>query len=390
MPKRVGMEVSAAIAEAVTVCDCDVVAAYPITPQTHIVEMISEKVADGELDAEFVCVESEHSALSACVGSAASGARTFTATAGQGLELMHEVVYIASSMRMPIVMAVTNRALSAPLSVWGDHSDVMAVRDTGWIQVFCENGQETYDLMIWAFRVAEDPDVLLPVMVHLDGFHLSHMVEPIEIFERDEVKKFLPPYKYPLPLDPRRPVTMGAFGPPDIYTETRKALDVAVMNSKKTILKTWDEFAEFSGRRYRPVETFAMDGAETALLTMGSYSETASLAVEKLRARGEKVGQIRIRLWRPFPYDELFAALKGVKTLIVFDRSIMLGGQGGPVANDIRAAMYGRRDLKIVSFIGGLGGRSVSPEGFEEIIRRGTAQADSGVIANYEMIGVRE
>lgn len=390
MPKRVGMEVSAAIAEAVTVCDCDVVAAYPITPQTHIVEMISEKVADGELDAEFVCVESEHSALSACVGSAASGARTFTATAGQGLELMHEVVYIASSMRMPIVMAVTNRALSAPLSVWGDHSDVMAVRDTGWIQVFCENGQETYDLTIWAFRVAEDPEVLLPVMVHLDGFHLSHMVEPIEVFERDEVKKFLPPYKYPLPLDPRRPVTMGAFGPPDIYTETRKALDVAVMNSKKMILKTWDEFAEFSGRRYRPVETFAMDGAETALLTMGSYSETASLAVEKLRAAGEKVGQIRIRLWRPFPYDELFAALKGVKTLIVFDRSIMLGGQGGPVANDIRAAMYGRRDLKIVSYIGGLGGRSVSPEGFEEIIRRGTAQADSGVIANYEMIGVRE
>lgn len=391
MAKRVGMEVSVAVSEAVVACDCDVIAAYPITPQTHIVEDIAERVANGELDGEYVCVESEHSAMSACLGSSAAGARTFTATAGQGLELMHEVVYIASSMRLPIVMAVANRALSAPLSVWGDHSDVMAVRDTGWIQVFCENGQEAFDLTVWAFRVAEDPEVLLPVMVHLDGFQLTHMVEPIEILSREEVAKFLPPNKYPLPLHPSKPVTMGAFGPPEIYTETRKALDVAITNAKKNIIETWDEFAEHFGRKYNPVEKFMMDGAETALLTMGSYSETASLAVEKLRAAGQKVGQLRLRLWRPFPFDELRAALKGVKTLIVFDRSVSLGGQGGPVCGEIRGAMHGfRDDLKIVSFIGGLGGRSVSPENFEEMIRRGMEKAArGGEPEQFEMIGVR-
>ncbi|MDD2731168.1 MAG: pyruvate ferredoxin oxidoreductase, partial [Candidatus Portnoybacteria bacterium] len=186
MGKRIGIEVSLAVSEAVKLCDADVVSAYPITPQTHIVEHLSELIADGELDAEFICVESEHSAMSACLGSAATGARTFTATAGQGLELMHEAVYLASSMRLPMVMAVANRALSAPLSVWGDHSDVMAVRDTGWIQIFCEDGQEAFDHIIWAFRVSEDRRILFPVMVHLDGFHLTHVVEPIYIEDKEK------------------------------------------------------------------------------------------------------------------------------------------------------------------------------------------------------------
>src|SRR5512137_2464784 len=202
VPKRVGMEVSIAVAEAVGLCDADVVAAYPITPQTHIVEHLAELVANGELDAEYIPVESEHSAMSACLGSSATGARTFTATAGQGLELMHEVLYVASSMRLPIVMAVANRALSAPLSVWGDHSDVMAVRDTGWIQIFVENGQEAVDNTLCAFRIAEDHRVLLPVMVHIDGFHLSHMVEPVLFPSQSEVNEFLPANNYPLPLNP--------------------------------------------------------------------------------------------------------------------------------------------------------------------------------------------
>lgn len=392
MPKRVGIEVSIAVAEAVTACDCDVIAAYPITPQTHIVESISEKVAEGELDAEYICVESEHSALSACLGSSAAGARTFTATAGQGLELMHEVVFVAASMRLPIVMVVANRAVSSPLSVWGDHSDVMAVRDTGWIQVFAENGQEAFDLTVWAFRVAEDPEVLLPVMVHLDGFHLTHMVEPMEIMDKEEVSKFLPPLDYKFKLDPRKPVTMGAFGPPDIYMETRRALDQAIIDSKKTILKAWDEFDNCYGKKYKPIETFMMDGAETALLTMGSYSETASLAVENMRAEGVNVGQVRIRLWRPFPVDELRDALKNVKRLIILDRSISLGGQGGPVAGEVRSIMHGcREDLHIVSYVGGLGGRSISVKGFEEIIRRGMSDSACSIgPVQYEMIGLRE
>ena len=228
MTKRVGMEVSVAIGEMVKMADVDVIAAYPITPQTHIVEHIAELVADGELDAEYVPVESEHSALSACLGSAAAGARTFTATAGQGLELMHEVLYVASGMRLPIVMTVANRALSSPLSVWGDHSDAMAVRDTGWIQIFSENGQEVIDNVICAFRIAEDKDVLLPVMLHLDGFHLSHVIEPMLFPEAEEVKSFLPPFKYPLPLHPSKPVAMGDFAPPFIFTEAKWAQEVVL------------------------------------------------------------------------------------------------------------------------------------------------------------------
>src|SRR3990172_6620675 len=214
------MEVSFAIGEAAKLADVDVVAAYPITPQTHIVEHIAELVANGELNASYIPVESEHSAMSACLGSAAVGARTFTASAGQGLELMHEVLYVASAMRLPIVMAVANRALSAPLSVWGDHSDVMAVRDTGWIQIFVENGQEAVDNTLCAFRIAEDRRVLLPTMINLDGFTLTHVIEPIIMPEEAEVKSFVPPNNFPLPLNPDKSVAMGDFAPPIIFTET--------------------------------------------------------------------------------------------------------------------------------------------------------------------------
>jgi len=242
MGKRVGIEVSLAIAEAAKLANVDVVAAYPITPQTHIVEHLAELVANGELDAQYIPVESEHSAMSACLGASAVGARTFTATAGQGLELMHEVLYVASSMRLPVVMAVANRALSAPLSVWGDHSDVMAVRDTGWIQIFVENGQEAVDNVLCAFRIAEDKRVLLPVMIHVDGFHLSHVIEPILFPEQGEVDQFLPPNQYPLPLDPSKPVTMGDFGPPIIYSEAKWAQEVNLRAAKEVILQVWNEF----------------------------------------------------------------------------------------------------------------------------------------------------
>jgi pyruvate ferredoxin oxidoreductase alpha subunit len=387
---RVGMEVSLAVSEAVKLANADVIAAYPITPQTHIVEHLADLVAQGELDAEFVPVESEHSAMSACLGSSATGARTFTATAGQGLELMHEVVYVASSMRLPIVMAVANRALSSPLSVWGDHSDVMAVRDTGWIQIFVENGQEAVDNTICAFRIAEDNRVLLPVMVHLDGFQLSHMVEPVEFPDQEEVNAFLPPYKYPFPLDPSKPVTMGSFGPPEVYTEAKWAQQINLEKSKEVILEVWKEFGEKFGRHYNPVETYRCEDCDTLLMTMGSFSETAMTAIDELKEAGKKVGLFRIRMWRPFPYDELREIVKGVKTLIVLDRAISFGLEG-PVASEIKSALYPLEARpKVVGFVGGLGGRDISPADFKNIIDRGIEIAGKGSAREFEIYGVRE
>jgi pyruvate ferredoxin oxidoreductase alpha subunit len=385
------MEASFAVAEAAKLARIEVAAAYPITPQTHIVERLSEIVADGEVDAEFICVESEHSAMSACLGSAATGARTYTATAGQGLELMHEVLYIASSSRLPIVLTVANRALSSPLSVWGDHSDAMATRDCGWIQVFITSGQEAFDQTICAFKIAEDPKVLFPIMVHMDGFHVTHVVEPIILLDQEEVDSFLPPYKYPFPLNPDKPVTMGAFGPPAIYTEAKKAQEEALIATKGTILEVWDEFGKKFGRHYSPVETFMAEDAEILLLTMGSFSQTAELAIEKMRGEGKKVGLVKLRLWRPFPFEELREALRDAQLLVVFDRCLSYGGTGGPVCGEIKAALYGEeKKPKVVSFVGGLGGRDILPDHFEQMINRGLEIAEKGQERAYEMIGVRE
>jgi pyruvate ferredoxin oxidoreductase alpha subunit len=385
------MEVSIAVAEMVKMADVDVIAVYPITPQTHIVEHLADLVADGELDAEYIPVESEHSAMSACLGSSATGARTFTATASQGLELMHEVLYVASAMRLPIVMAVANRALSAPLSIWGDHSDVMAVRDTGWIQIFNENGQEVIDNTICAFRIAENHDVLLPVMVHMDGFHLSHVIEPMLFPEEEQVKGFIPPNDYPLPLNPAKPVAMGDFAPPFIYTEARWAQEENLRKSKQAILEVWDAFAKEFGRQYKPVESYRTEDSRTLLFTMGSFSETAMTAIDNLRDEGLKIGLIRLRLWRPFPFEELRQAVKGVETLIVLDRALSAGGPGGPVCSEIRSALYNESSRpKIISFVGGLGGRDITVTGFETIVRRGMELAKTGSNKEFQIFGVRE
>ncbi len=390
MPRREGMEVSLAIGEAAMLADVDVVAAYPITPQTHIVEHLAELVADGDLNSAYIPVESEHSAMSACLGSAAVGARTFTATAGQGLELMHEVLFVAASMQLPIIMAVANRALSAPLSVWGDHSDAMASRDTGWIQIFTENGQEVFDNVLCAFRIGEDKRVLLPVMVHLDGFHLSHMIEPILIEDQDKVDKFLPRNDYPLPLDPKKPVSMGTFAPPVIYSEAKKAQEVNLAKSKDVIVEAWSEYAKIFGRQYKPVETYKAEDAKTLLLTMGSFSETAMMTIDKMRDEGQSVGLVRLRLWRPFPAKELREAVKNAETMVVFDRALSYGGQAGPVCAEVRSALYNEaKKPKVANIIGGLGGRDVTVAGFEEIINRGTALLEKGD-QEFEIYGVRE
>lgn len=389
--KRTGMEGSIAIAEAVKLSNADVVAAYPITPQTHIVERLAELVANKELDANYVPVESEHSAMSACLGSSAVGARTFTATAGQGLELMHEVLYVASAMRLPIVMVVANRALSGPLSVWGDHSDVMAVRDTGWIQYFAENVQQAFDQVLCAFKIAENPEVLTPTMVHVDGFHLSHVIEPLFLLSQDDVDKFLPPLQYPYRLDPAKPLTMGAFGAPNVYTEAKKAQEIALMQTKKYILQTWQEFGKLSKRHYLPVERYRDEDADTLLLTMGSFGENAMMAIDKLRDEGQKVGLVRIRLWRPFPLEELRAAVGNAKTLVVLDRALSLGSQLGPVCMEIRGALYPlEKKPVIVNFVGGLGGRDISESAFVNMIKRGRERAEKGMVDDLEMIEVRE
>jgi len=391
MAKGVGIEVSLAVAEAAKLANVDVVAAYPITPQTHIVEHLAELVANGELDAWYIPVESEHSAMSACLGASAVGARTFTATAGQGLELMHEVLYVASSMRLPVVMAVANRALSAPLSVWGDHSDVMAVRDTGWIQIFAENGQEAVDNILCAFRIGEDPRVLLPVMIHLDGFHLSHMIEPIVFPEPSEVDKFIPPFQHPLPLHPDKPVTMGAFAPPIIYSEAKKAQEVNLEAAREVVLQCWDEFGKTFKRYYSPVECYHSDDAKVLLLTLGSFSETAMTAIDRMREEGREVGLVRIRLWRPFPFAEIRQAVKNAEVLIVLDRALSFGGPGGPVCSEVRSALYGEdKKPKVIGFVGGLGGRDITPAGFEEIINKGIEISKRGSDREFEIFGVRE
>jgi len=391
MSRRVGLEASHAAAEAAKMANVDVIAAYPITPQTHIPERLAEMVADGELNAAYIPVESEHSAMSTCLGAAAVGARTFTATAGPGLEYMHNVLYVASAMRLPVVMTVANRALSAPLSIWGDHSDAMSVRDTGWIQVFCQNSQEAFDMTLWAFRVGEDPTILLPVMVHFDGFHLTHVTEPVILPEQEKVDRFLPNFHYPFALDPDKPMTLGAFAPPDIYSEAKVAQEMVIRKSKAVIIQVFKEFGDIFGRYYHPVEPYQTQGSKTLLLTMGSFSETAKTVIDMKKDRGESVGLINLRLWRPFPFEELRRAVKDAETLIVFDRCISFGGPGGPVSSEIRSALYSEKEKpKVVSLVGGLGGRDMSAKDFEYVIDRGREVAEKGSEELYETVGIRD
>ncbi|HDM77605.1 MAG TPA: pyruvate ferredoxin oxidoreductase [Deltaproteobacteria bacterium] len=391
MGKRVGIEVSLAVSHAVMLADVDVIAAYPITPQTHIVEHLSELVADGELDAEFIPVESEHSAMSTSVGAAAAGARTFTATSSQGLALMVEIMYIASSLRLPIVMTVANRALSGPISIWNDHADMMLARDTGWIQTVAENGQEVFDLVLHAYRVAEDPRVMLPMIVNLDGFTLSHMIEPIEFLSQEEVNKYLRPYKAPLRMDPENPITMGPVGMPEVYTEAKKAQDEALKKSKEVIIEAWKEFGNLFGRYYHPVETYKMEDAETAILIMGSLAETAMTAVDRMREKGKKVGIVHPRLFRPFPHEELVEALKNIKNLAVIDRALAYNGMGGPLSFELRSVLYDA-DLRpyLKNYIAGLGGRDVTVDDFSDIVADVESCSEKGVKPEYTIVNVRE
>jgi len=390
MAKRIGMEVAIAAAEAVALCNIDVAAVYPITPQSHIAEHLAEIVADGRIDAEFITVESEHSSISACCGASGAGARAYTATSSQGLMYMHEVLPIVSAMRLPVVMGLANRAVSGPLNIWNDHTDIMPQRDSGWISFFAENGQEVVDMSIQSFKIAEHPDVMLPIVLNIDGFQLTHMVEALEMPDQKEVNRFLPDYVPYATLHPDRPVSMGTAAMPEIFTEVLKAKDEALINSKKTIIKIWKEWKELFGREYNPVEKYKTEGAETLIMTMGSMGETASLAIDELRAEGVPAGLIKLRLWRPFPFEELKEAVKGAKRLIVTDRAISFGGPGGPVASEVRSAFYNEKDRPIISnFVIGMGGRDVTVANFKDIILKAIKMKKQD-LDKYVLYGVRE
>ena len=391
MGKRIGMEVAVAVAEAVGLCNIDMAAVYPITPQSHIAEHLSDLVADGHVDCEFVTVESEHSAMSAVIGASGTGARSYTATSSQGLMLMHELLPIASAMRLPIVMGIANRAVSGPLNILNDHSDIMPQRDAGWIALFVENAQEAVDLSIAAFKIAEHKDVMLPVSINIDGFQLTHMVEPFEMPTQEEVNEFLPPFVPHATLHPAKPVTMGAFAMSDYFTEIMKAKDEAVKASKKVVQQVLDEWGRKFGRPYKLVETYLTDDADVMMLTMGSMGETAKIAIDELRAKGVKAGLVKLRLWRPFPFEELKAVIKNAKKLIVTDRAVSFGGPGGPVFSEIKSAMYAEAQRPLIyNYIIGLGGRDVQVKEFVGMFEKVMADTGNKAADTYEFWGVRE
>jgi pyruvate ferredoxin oxidoreductase alpha subunit len=370
-----------AVAYAVKQADVDVVAAYPITPQTIIVERFSEYVANGEVETAFVCTESEHSALTACLAASLTGARTFTASASAGLALMHEMLFVTSGCRAPVVMAIANRALSAPINIHGDQSDTMAQRDSGWIQLYVENVQEVYDSVLQAFRIAEHPDVLLPAMVCLDGFQLSHSLESLNVLPDDVVKKFVRARSFPnvlthegkmapLRLDPENPMTMGPLAFPNYYFEFKRQQEEAMKNALEVIRQVHDEYAQISGRSYGDglLDRYYLEDAEIAVVCLGSTAGTVKTVVDDLRAEGVKAGLLRIRTFRPLPVEEIQKALENVKAIAVMDRSMSFGGHGGAVFHEVRHTLYdcGKHPFT-VNYIYGLGGRDTSPMQIREI-----------------------
>ena len=388
----VGLTGDEAVACAVKQSNVDIVPAYPITPQTIIVERFSKYVADGEVQTGYVCVESEHSALSACIGASLTGARVFTATASQGLALMHEMLYIASGLRCPIVMGVANRALSAPINIHGDHSDMMGSRDSGWIQIYAENAQEAYDWTIMAFKIAEHRDVQLPVSVNLDGFIISHAMEDVDTLEDEVVGKFLQTRKPVFTMDPEKPITVGALCFTDYYFEFKRQQVEAMLNAHDVMDKVCQQYKGISGREYNVLETFGLEDAEVAVICLGSTAGTAREVARKLQAQGKKVGVVKLWLYRPLPKEEITAALKHVKALAVFDRAVSFGAPYGALCSDVVSTLHMLKESpKIFNVIYGLGGRDIKPSDIELVFNQALETAKTGVVKEPTMfLGVRE
>lgn len=391
--KVVGLTGDGAAADAMMQINPDQVAAYPITPQTEIVERFAEYVANGEVQTEFVAVESEHSALSACCGGAAAGGRVMTCTSSQGLALMHEILFIASGNRLPIVMPMVNRTLSAPINIHGDHSDSMASRDASWIQLFCADAQEIYDATIMAVRIAEHPDVSLPVMVCFDGFNVSHDMERVEMLDKEEVQRFVGEYKPMINmLDTENPITIGSLVLPPFFSEHKLSMIKALEGSLKVIEEVGTEFAALSGREQKIVETYGMEDAEVAVVALSGIGGTATWTAMKLRQQGLKVGVVRPRVYRPFPGAQIAELLKNVKAVAVVEKATAPGAAAGPIFEDLATAMWEMDSRpKMVNYSTGLGGRDTSSGQFAAVFERLFDIAKGGPVGpRVSYIGVRE
>ena len=370
----------------------DVVAAFPITPSTEIPQYFSTFVSNGQVDTEFVAVESEHSAMSACIGAEAAGARAMTATSANGLSLMWEMIYIASSLRLPIVMSLVNRAVSGPLNIHNDHSDAMGVRDSGWIQLFSENNQEAYDNLIMAHRIAEHKDVLLPLMVCQDGFITSHSIENIELIEDDKVKEFVGTYKPEhYLLDDKNPMAIGPLDLQSYLFEHKRQQAEAMKNAKKVILDVAKDFEKLTGRKYGFFEEYKLDDAEIAIICMNSTAGTAKYTIDQLRKQGVKAGLLKVRVFRPFPGEEIAEALKNVKAIAVLDKADSLNAAGGALYEDVVTGLYNKQlSIPTVNYIYGIGGRDTKSDDIEKVYNDLSEIVKDGKVENhYRYLGVR-
>jgi pyruvate ferredoxin oxidoreductase alpha subunit len=400
--RLMGLNGDEAVAYALRQINPDVVSAYPITPQTIIVEKFSEYVANGEVETEFIAVESEHSALTACITAEAAGARAFTCTAANGLAFMWEMTYIAASLRLPVVMAVANRALSGPLNIHGDHSDSMGARDSGWIQLYCENSQEAYDTVIQAWRIGEHSEVQLPVMVCLDGFILSHTLENVMTLPDSVVRDFVGERVFPRArghlgegeyrLDPAQPLTMGSMDLYDFYFEHKRQQADAMEKALPVIGEVGEEYGRTSGRTYGLVDPYRLEDAEIAVVGLGSTMGTAKVVVDQLRSEGMKAGLLRIRAFRPFPAKEIVNALSHVKSVGVLDRAMSFGALGGPLFNEVRNTFFdaSRRPL-LSDYIYGLGGRDMSMNLLGKVFKMLEENRVAGKVSEpVRYVGLRE
>ena len=370
----------------------DVVAAFPITPSTEIPQYFSTFVSNGTVDTEFVAVESEHSAMSACVGAEAAGGRAMTATSANGLSFMWEMIYIASSMRLPIVMSLVNRAVSGPLNIHNDHSDAMGVRDAGWIMLFSENNQEAYDNLIMAHRIAENKDVLLPLMVCQDGFITSHSIENIELIEDDLVKEFVGKYKPEhYLLNEKEPISMGPLDLQSYLFEHKRAQAQAMINAKQVILDVAKDFEKMTGRKYSFFEEYKLDDAEIAIVCMNSTAGTTKFVIDELRKKGIKAGLLKLRVFRPFPAEEIAKALSHVKAVAVLDKADSLNAIGGALYSDITSSMYTENvHVPMVNYVYGLGGRDTKSTDIESVFNDLQEIVKTGNIGNpYRYLGLR-
>ena len=382
-----------AVAYAIKQVNPDVMPAFPITPSTEIPQMVSTYIANGEIDTEFIPVESEHSAMSACIGSEAAGARTLTATSSAGLALMWEELLLAASNRMPIALTLVNRTLSGPININCDHTDGMGARDTGWIQIYAENNQEVYDNFIQAYRIAEHKDVRLPIMICQDGFITSHAVENIELLEDAPVKAFVGEY-HPEEylLNPGKPVSVGPYAVSNFVMESRKNQLIALENAKQVILDVAKEFAGISGREYGLFEEYKTEDADYVMVIIGSAAGTAKEAVDELREEGKKVGVLKLRVFRPFPAEEIVEAMKNCKAVAIMDRCESYNGNGGPLGSEITAGLYRTRTyMEAINYTYGLGGRDFTVEDAKDVFAELADVVENGKsVTQYQYIGLRK